>query len=88
MLSRSCGTKGAAMNQAEMADQAAIFALELAELCRAEDYETIRLLLDMARLDLELADGPMGYVVEIAREIGGAPRRSGEAPLVAASAGL
>jgi hypothetical protein len=39
------------MNQAEMADQAAIFALELAELCRAEDYETIRLLLDMARLD-------------------------------------
>jgi hypothetical protein len=76
------------MDQAEMADQAAIIALELAELCRAEDYETIRLLLDMARLDLELADGPVGYVVEIACEIGGALHHSGEAPLVAASAGL
>jgi hypothetical protein len=76
------------MDQAEMADQAAIIALELAELCRAEDYETIRVLLDMARLDLELSDGPMDYVVEVAREIGGALRHSGEAPLVTASAGL
>jgi hypothetical protein len=76
------------MDQARMAEQAAIIASELAELCRAEDYETMRLLLDMARLDLELADGPVGHVVEIAREIGGAPRVSREAPLVAASAGL
>jgi hypothetical protein len=76
------------MDHAEIADQAAIIAVELAELCRAEDHETVRLLLDMARLDQELADGPVGYVVEIACEIGGAPRRSGEAPLVAASAGL
>jgi hypothetical protein len=73
---------GLAMDQAGMADQAAIIASELAELCRAEDYETLRLLLDMARLDLELAKGAMDDAVEIAREIGGALRDPREAPLV------
>lgn len=76
------------MDQAGIADQAATIASELAELCRADDYETLRLLLDMAWLDLELADGPVGVVVEIACEIGGALRDSGEAPRVTASAGL
>ena len=76
------------MDHAAMADQAATMASELAELCRAEDYETIRLLLDMARLDLELAVGAVDPVVEIAREIGGALRDRHEAPLVTASAGL
>ena len=76
------------MDQAGMADQAAIIASELAELCRADDYETLRLLLDMARLDLELAEEPMCRIIEIAGEIGGALRGSREAPLVTASAGL
>jgi hypothetical protein len=70
------------MDQAGMADEAATIALELAELCRAEDYETLRLLLDVARLNLELADGSIGRAVEIAHEIGGAPRDTREAPLV------
>jgi hypothetical protein len=71
---------GATMDTWGVADQAATIASELAELCRADDYETLQLLLDMAWLDLDLADGPVGVVVEIAREIGGALRDSGEAP--------
>ena len=68
------------MDHAAMTDQAATMASELAELCRAEDHETIRLLLDMARLDLELAVGAVDPVVEIVREIGGALRDRREAP--------
>jgi hypothetical protein len=70
------------MDQTGMADQAAIIASELAELCRADDYETLRLLLDMARLDRELGGEPMARVVQIVSEIGGALRGSREAPLV------
>jgi hypothetical protein len=70
------------MDQARIADDAATIALELAEICRAEDYETMCLLLDMAWLNLELADGPLDRVVEIAHEIGGALRDTREAPLV------
>ena len=62
------------MDRARLADKAAIIASELAELCRLEDYETLRLLFDMVRLEAELADGPIGEVVGIAQQIGGAPR--------------
>ena len=62
------------MVRVSLADKAAIIASELAELCRAEDYETLRLLFDMVRLEAELADGSMGEVVRITGQIGGAPR--------------
>ena len=76
------------MDQVGTADQALTIALELAELCRFEDYETMRLLLDVARLDAELGDGPISQAVSIAQQIGGALHGSREAPLVTASAGL
>ena len=62
------------MDEAGLADRAATIASELAELCRAGDYDTLRFILDMAALEGELANGPMEPVVKIARQAGGAPR--------------
>jgi hypothetical protein len=62
------------MARVQLADKAAIIASELAELCRLEDYATLRLLFDMVRVETELADGSGGEAVSIDRQIGGAPR--------------
>jgi hypothetical protein len=76
------------MGRARLADQAATIASELAELCRAHDYATLRLLLDIAALAVEGASGPIDPVVDIAQQIGGAPRDLPRSAPHRASAGL